>query len=58
MISLKENLSKALTNFEGQGLSVELRDGKVYVSMEKQTSIRFRKLDCGERRSKSRKGTW
>jgi len=34
MISLKENLSRALTNFEGQGLSVELRDGKVYVSME------------------------
>lgn len=34
MISLKENLSEALTNFEGQGLSVELRDGKVYVSME------------------------
>ncbi|PKG44140.1 OmpA/MotB family protein [Psychroflexus sp. MES1-P1E] len=34
MITLKENLSRALTNFEGQGLSVELRDGKVYVSME------------------------
>jgi chemotaxis protein MotB len=34
MMTLKENLSRALTNFEGQGLSVELRDGKVYVSME------------------------
>jgi chemotaxis protein MotB len=34
MKSLKDNLSRALTNFEGQGLSVELRDGKVYVSME------------------------
>lgn len=34
MQNLKDNLSKALTNFEGKGLSVELRDGKVYVSME------------------------
>lgn len=34
MQNLKDNLSRALTNFEGQGLSVELRDGKVYVSME------------------------
>jgi len=34
MQNLKDNLSKALTNFEGQGLSVEMRDGKVYVSME------------------------
>jgi chemotaxis protein MotB len=34
MSNLKDNLSRALTNFEGQGLSVELRDGKVYVSME------------------------
>lgn len=34
MRTLKDNLSKALTNFEGQGLSVEMRDGKVYVSME------------------------
>ena len=34
MQNLKDNLSKALTNFEGQGLSVEMRDGKVYVYME------------------------
>lgn len=34
MQTLKNNLSKALTNFEGQGLSVEMRNGKVYVSME------------------------
>ncbi|WP_127844498.1 OmpA family protein [Psychroflexus aestuariivivens] len=34
MRNLKDNLSKALMNFEGKGLSVELRDGKVYVSME------------------------
>lgn len=34
MNALKESLSKALTNFEGKGLTVEQRDGKVYVSME------------------------
>ena len=34
MRSLKDAISKALTNFEGKGLTVEQRDGKVYVSME------------------------
>jgi chemotaxis protein MotB len=34
MHSLKDAISKALTNFEGNGLTVEQRDGKVYVSME------------------------
>jgi chemotaxis protein MotB len=34
MNTLRESLSKALTNFEGKGLSVEQRNGKVYVSME------------------------
>ena len=34
MTQLKEAISKALTNFEGKGLTVEQRDGKVYVSME------------------------
>lgn len=34
MSSLKNAISKALTNFEGKGLTVEQRDGKVYVSME------------------------
>ncbi|TCK65083.1 chemotaxis protein MotB [Winogradskyella wandonensis] len=34
MTKLKEAISKALTNFEGKGLTVEQRDGKVYVSME------------------------
>ncbi|MDT0687940.1 OmpA/MotB family protein [Autumnicola psychrophila] len=34
MNALKEAISKALTNFEGKGLTVEQRDGKVYVSME------------------------
>ncbi len=34
MNQLKDAISKALTNFEGKGLTVEQRDGKVYVSME------------------------
>ena len=32
--ALKDKLSDALVDFEGRGLSVEQRDGKVYVSME------------------------
>jgi len=31
---LKKNISDALLNFEGNGLKVDQRDGKVYVSME------------------------
>ncbi len=34
MTQLKEAISKALLDFEGKGLTVEQRDGKVYVSME------------------------
>lgn len=34
MKRLKEAISSALTDFEGKGLTVEQRDGKVYVSME------------------------
>lgn len=34
MRQLKEAVSNALVNFEGKGLTVEQRDGKVYVSME------------------------
>ncbi|MTE26255.1 OmpA/MotB family protein [Winogradskyella ouciana] len=34
MRALKNAISKALTNFEGKGLTVEQRDGKVYISME------------------------
>lgn len=32
--ALKQKLSDALLNFEGKGLTVKIRDGKVYVSME------------------------
>ncbi|MEZ4874403.1 MAG: OmpA family protein [Flavobacteriaceae bacterium] len=34
MTALKNAISAALTNFEGNGLTVEQRDGEVYVSME------------------------
>lgn len=34
MRELKQRLSDALLNFEGKGLTVEQRNGKVYVSME------------------------
>ena len=34
MKTLKEAISAALVNFEGNGLTVEQRNGKVYVSME------------------------
>ncbi|WP_242084028.1 OmpA/MotB family protein [Aestuariivivens sediminis] len=34
MSALKNALSRALTDFEGKGLTVEQRNGKVYVSME------------------------
>lgn len=34
MTDLKNSISRALTDFEGKGLTVEQRNGKVYVSME------------------------
>jgi chemotaxis protein MotB len=34
MTQLKNAISSALTDFEGKGLTIEQRDGKVYVSME------------------------
>ncbi|MFB9051751.1 OmpA family protein [Formosa undariae] len=34
MRALKDAISRALTDFEGKGLTVEQRDGKVYISME------------------------
>ncbi len=34
MTNLKDAVSRALTDFEGKGLTIEQRDGKVYVSME------------------------
>ena len=40
MRDLKDAISKALTAFEGKGLTVEQRDGKVYVSMENKLLFR------------------
>ncbi len=34
MTKLKDAISRALTDFEGKGLTIEQRDGKVYISME------------------------
>jgi len=34
LTNLKDAISKALTDFEGKGLTIEQRDGKVYVSLE------------------------
>lgn len=34
MTNLKDAISSALTDFEGKGLTIEQRNGKVYVSME------------------------
>ena len=34
MRQLKDAISRALTNFEGKGLTIEQRNGKIYVSME------------------------
>ena len=34
MQQLKDAISKALLNFEGKGLTVEQKNGKIYVSME------------------------
>ena len=40
MRNLKEKLSDALLNFEDKGLTVEARDGKVYISMENKLLFR------------------
>ena len=40
MVDLKENLSDALLNYKDKGLTVEVRDSKVYVSMENKLLFR------------------
>lgn len=40
MNSLKNAISKALLDYEGKGLSVEQREGKIYVSMENKLLFR------------------
>ena len=47
MRNLKEAISKALTDFEGKGLTVEQRDGKVYISMENKLLFKSGSWDVG-----------
>ena len=47
MTQLKESISKALLNFEGKGLTVDKRNGKVYVSMENKLLFRSGSWDIG-----------
>lgn len=48
MKELKNAISNALTAFEGKGLSVEQRDGKVYVSMENKLLFKSGSWAVGE----------
>ena len=47
MRELKQRLSDALLNFEGKGLTVEQRNGKVYVSMENKLLFRSGSWEVG-----------
>ena len=44
--ALKESISNALLNFEGKGLTVEQRSGKVYISMENKLLFKSGRWDC------------
>ena len=47
LLELKQRLSDALLNFEGKGLTVEQRNGKVYVSMENKLLFRSGSWNVG-----------
>lgn len=47
--ALRETVSKALYGFEGQGLTVELKNGKVYVSLEEQLLFRSGSIEVDTR---------
>ncbi len=53
MKRLKNAISKALTNFEGKGLTVEQRNGKVYVSMENKLLFKSGSWQVGEEGKKA-----
>ncbi len=53
--SLKEKVSNALIGFEGEGLTVELKNGKVYVSLEEQLLFKSGKWDVDSRGVKALK---
>ncbi|MGB0376162.1 MAG: OmpA family protein [Flavobacteriaceae bacterium] len=46
--SLKKAVSEALLNFEGKGLTVEQREGKIYVSMENKLLFRSGSWTVGQ----------
>ena len=50
---LKKSLSDALLNFEGNGLTVEQRDGKVYVSMENKLLFKSGSWEVGSEGKKA-----
>jgi chemotaxis protein MotB len=47
--ALKDAVSRALTGFEGKGLTVETRNGKVYVSMDEKLLFRSGSYDVDAR---------
>ncbi|NJB81379.1 OmpA family protein [Wenyingzhuangia aestuarii] len=47
MQKLKSAISEALVSFEGKGLTVENRDGKIYVSMENKLLFQSGRWDIG-----------
>ncbi|NIJ44016.1 chemotaxis protein MotB [Wenyingzhuangia heitensis] len=47
MQKLKSAISEALVSFEGKGLTVENRDGKIYVSMENKLLFQSGRWDVG-----------
>jgi len=47
LLELKQRLTDALLNFEGKGLTVEQRNGKVYVSMENKLLFRSGSWNVG-----------
>ena len=47
--ALKESVSKALMGFEGKGLTVEMKNGKVYVSMDEKLLFRSGSYDVDAR---------
>jgi chemotaxis protein MotB len=49
MRALKNAISDALSNFEGNGLTIEQRDGKVYVSMENKLLFASGSWDVNDR---------
>ena len=49
VMALKKKVSDALLGFEGQGLSVNIRNGKVYVSMEDKLLFKSGSTDIDEK---------